>query len=94
MDDVYIPTIGRLFEFLSEDQMFRLREVDDTTAFFVRTEAPLFDPLGDGWWLQTYNTRRFPADLPISLTQKLQRFAATRLPPPLKRVIKRVIRQG
>jgi hypothetical protein len=90
VDDIHIPTINRLFDFLSEDEMFRLQEVVDTTAFFVRTEAPLFDPLGDGWWLQTYNTRRFPA---FSLIQKLRRFAAKRLPPPFKRVIKRVIRQ-
>ena len=93
VDDIHIPTIRRLFEFLSEDEMFRLQDVVDTTAFFARTEAPLFDPLGDGWWLQTYNTKRFPAGLPISLTQKLRLLASTSLPPPLKRVIKRVIQR-
>ena len=30
------------------------------TAFLVRTDAPLFDPTGDGWRLQLYNLRRFP----------------------------------
>jgi len=25
---------------------------------FRRTDAPVFDPLGDGWWLQDYNRRR------------------------------------
>ena len=65
VDDIHIPTIRRLFEFLREDEMFRLQQVVDTTAFFVRTEAPLFDPLADGWWLQTYNKKRFPTGLPI-----------------------------
>jgi hypothetical protein len=93
VDDIHIPTINRLFDFLSEDEMFRLQEVVDTTAFFVRTEAPPFSPLGDGWWLQTYNTKRFPVGVPISLTQKLRRFASTRFPPPLKRMIKGVIQR-
>lgn len=70
VDDIHIPTIRRLFEFLKEDEMFRLAETVGTTAFFRRTERSLFDPHGDGWWLQKYNTRRFPAE---SVAQKMHR---------------------
>ena len=42
--------------FLAEDDMFTLEHVANT-AFFVRTSAPTFLPLGDGWWLQRYNVR-------------------------------------
>jgi hypothetical protein len=59
VDDIHIATIGHLFDFLKEDDMFRLLEVVDKTAFFERTAAPLFDPYMDGWWQQNYNTRRF-----------------------------------
>jgi hypothetical protein len=37
--------------------MFRLQEVVRSTAFFIRTEAPTFDPTGDGWQEQPYNSR-------------------------------------
>jgi hypothetical protein len=59
IDDIHIATIGHLFDFLKEDEMFRLIEVVDKTAFFERTAAPIFDPYQDGWWMQNYNTRRF-----------------------------------
>jgi hypothetical protein len=58
IDDVHIPTIGRLAEFISEDRMFNLIEFIGTTAIFRRTDAPVFDPYGDGWWRQDYNRRR------------------------------------
>jgi hypothetical protein len=61
IDDIHIPTIRHLFNFLREDDMFRLDRVVSMTAFFQRSEAALFDPEGDGWWLQLYNMRRFPA---------------------------------
>ncbi|MEX2499713.1 MAG: class I SAM-dependent methyltransferase [Wenzhouxiangellaceae bacterium] len=57
IDDIQIPTIRNLFEFLRLDRMFTLEEVVDKTAFFRRTAEPMFDPLGDGWWLQEYNLR-------------------------------------
>lgn len=57
VDDIQIPTIGNLFDFLSEEEMFDLQEVVETTAFFRRTDAPTFSPLGDGWWTQRYNKR-------------------------------------
>jgi hypothetical protein len=35
--------------------MFELIQVVERTAFFRRTTAPVLDPFGDGWWLQSYN---------------------------------------
>jgi len=59
VDDIHIPTITNLFDFLSADEMFDLLEVVETTAFFRRTDAPTFSPIGDGWWTQRYNQRAF-----------------------------------
>ena len=58
LDDIHIPTIGRLADFIAEDRMFELVECIGATAIFRRTDAPLFDPHGDGWWLQDFNRRR------------------------------------
>lgn len=55
LDDIHIRSTNDLFRFLKADDMFALVEVIDRTAFFRRTAAPVFDPLGDGWWLQAYN---------------------------------------
>jgi len=60
IDDIHIPTIFRLFSFLREEEMFDFLGVASTTAFFRRNSATLFNPLGDGWWLQNYNRKRFP----------------------------------
>lgn len=60
IDDIWIPTIHRMYEFLKEDPMFRLDKVVANTAFFVRTDAPTFDPYGDDWQAQPFNKRRFP----------------------------------
>jgi uncharacterized coiled-coil protein SlyX len=59
IDDIHIPTIGRLFEFVSEDEMFEVIRVEGYTAFLRRTNAPTFDPERDGWNLQKFNTSRF-----------------------------------
>lgn len=58
VDDIHIPTISRLADFLSEDAMFEKVEFIGSTAIFRRTDAPVFDPLGDGWWAQDFNRRR------------------------------------
>src|SRR6266704_589036 len=50
LDDIHIPTVQNLFQFLRRDAMFELEETVQTTAFFARTSAPVFDPVGDGWW--------------------------------------------
>ena len=75
VDDIHIPTVFNMFAFLREDAMYRLIEVVATTAFFVRTDARVFDPFGDGWWLQKYNERRFPimdASMPLTLLERLK----------------------
>ena len=71
VDDIHIPTITNLFNFLKEEVMFELLEVVLTTAFFRRTCAPLFSPTGDGWWLQAYNRKHFPVDEHPSLRELL-----------------------
>jgi hypothetical protein len=73
IDDIHIPTIGRLADFLSEDSMFEKIEFIGSTAVFRRTDAPLFDPFGDGWWLQDFNRRRahFAKDIYLKDNKKL-----------------------
>lgn len=55
LDDIHIRSIHNLFEFLRRDTMFRLEAVVRNTALFTRTDAPTFDPCGDGWEQQSYN---------------------------------------
>jgi hypothetical protein len=57
LDDIQIRSIHNLFEFMCSDPMFRLETVVRSTAFFVRTDAPTFNPTGDGWQDQPYNAR-------------------------------------
>jgi len=63
VDDVHIPTINNLFDFLMEEEMFDFVEMVGTTAFFRRNETPLFEPYADGWWLQGYNKNRAGLDI-------------------------------
>ena len=72
LDDVHVRSVNDLFRFLRQDPMFSLIEVVRKTAFFRRTAAPRFDPLGDGWWQQPYNLRVWPplAGLPLGETLK------------------------
>jgi hypothetical protein len=58
VDDCNIPTIGRMADVLAEDAMWQFVTLAGGAAIFRRTEAPLFDPFGDGWWEQRYNRRR------------------------------------
>lgn len=91
VDDIDIPTVFNLYRFLCEEAMFECVEVVRTTAFFRRTEVPLFSPVEDGWWTQEYNRRRFPirdASIPIGTVDRLKRSA----PPWLKRAARRVMR--
>jgi hypothetical protein len=60
VDDIHIPTIRQLFDFLREDPMFTFLEAVGKTAFFERTSNPTFSPFEDGWWLQPFNANRFP----------------------------------
>lgn len=63
IDDIHIPTINNFFNIVKDDDMFELDRVVGTTAFFVRTDAATFDPLGAGWYLQNYNRERFPVEI-------------------------------
>jgi hypothetical protein len=58
LDDIHIRTIHELYRFLCAEDMFELVQVVERTAFFRRTTAPVFDPFGDGWWLQGHNRKR------------------------------------
>jgi len=60
VDDIHIPTIRQMYDFLRDDQMWTHVEDVLTTAFFQRSDAPLFDPHGDGWEKQQFNQRYFP----------------------------------
>ncbi len=60
LDDIHIRTVHNLYEFLRRDAMFDLVEVVGATAFFRRTAAPVFNPLGDGWLQQGYNKKLLP----------------------------------
>lgn len=57
IDDIQIPNIANMVDILRRDSMFALDRVVRTTAFFRRTSAPLFSPVGDGWCEQGYNQR-------------------------------------
>ena len=88
VDDIHIPTIANMFDFIRVDDMFDLQEVVETTAFFRRTAAPTFSPVSDGWSGQRYNKRAFestPAEAcegPQSdPTDDLTRFYIDRLGP-------------
>jgi hypothetical protein len=59
IDDVNIPTIGRMLDIIKAGDMFELIEVVQYTAFLRRTSAPLIDPLGDSWWLQGFNREHY-----------------------------------
>jgi hypothetical protein len=59
IDDIRIPTIGRMADVLAEDCMWGLLKIiGGNTAVYRRTDAECFDPYADGWWTQIYNRRR------------------------------------
>jgi hypothetical protein len=86
LDDIQIRGIHHLFDFLRSDAMFRLDEVVRSTAFFTRTDAPTFDPMGDGWPQQGYNARtltrydwrsKVKGALPTSVARRLEAFRSS-----------------
>jgi Methyltransferase domain len=81
LDDVHIPTIGRLADFIAEDDMFDVVDLVGATAIFRRTGAPPFDPRADGWWLQNYNRRRVSPqrDFFLSSDKVVDRFTSMQL---------------
>ncbi len=99
VDDIHIPTISRLFEFLREDQMFDGLGSVHTTAFFRRNATELFDPFGDGWWLQNFNRKRFSWSQELPTTtwagEIIRRLVPASLrrqvPKPIRRVVRRIV---
>ena len=93
VDDIHIPTVFNMFSVLREDDMFALTEVVDTTAFFRRTDAPVFDPIADNWWLQKYNDRRFPVQDEVIRTTYATRLKQF-VPRGMRGAVKRMIGRG
>ena len=60
IDDMQIPSIRRMVEILSADDMWHLEQTVGRTAFLRRTDAPTFCPTGDSWWEQGYNRPAVP----------------------------------
>ncbi len=59
VDDIHIPSIHGMYEFLRDDEMWEHCGDVHTTSFFQRTDRPIFDPLGGDWVSQRFNRRRF-----------------------------------
>jgi len=59
IDDIQIPSIGRMLDIVRADPMFEFLELVGTTAFLGRTDAPAIDPCSDSWWLQGYNRAHY-----------------------------------
>jgi hypothetical protein len=100
IDDIDIPSIGRMLDILRADSMYEFRELVGKTAFLTRTQAPAIDPYGDSWWLQGYNQGHYN-DITRPPNQRLSgRFLRqlSRLTPPtvknsLSRTFKRRLRR-
>ena len=95
VDDIHIPTVRHMFDFLREDAMYRLEEIAGETAFFRRTDAPTFSPECDGWWEQRYNSSRFPLPTPSLASPEPAAGGASPAPPetppgPLSRLLRRL----
>ncbi len=64
IDDVHIPSVGLFADVLKEDEMFEYHALIEHTLVLRRTDAPTYDPFGDGWKNLNYNRRRFATDFP------------------------------
>ena len=83
IDDLQIPSVHHLFEFVRRDEMFELEAVVERTAFFRRTGAPTFPPDADGWERQGYNSSEL---LRFTWREQLRR----RLPPWVQAGVRRL----
>ncbi|HVR06238.1 MAG TPA: class I SAM-dependent methyltransferase [Solirubrobacteraceae bacterium] len=91
LDDVQIPTLANMYEFLRADRMYDELEVVDDCAFFRRTTAPALDPYGEGWWLQDYNRRRSSAHL--TPRRRAAALVKRATPQPVKELVKARVRE-
>lgn len=71
LDDVDIPTVRNMLKILKSDAMFIHLETVGKTAFLQRTDAPTFDPYGDGWAYQGYNAPKIKSMKLMSRLAKL-----------------------
>jgi len=55
LDDIQIPTVHRLFDFVRQDAMWELETVVHRTAFLRRSGAAVFPNDADGWERQRFN---------------------------------------
>jgi len=83
LDDIHIPTIRQIYDVLCDDKMWAHIEDVLTTAFFRRTDAPMFDPYGDGWERQQFNQRHFGDDASMDIYCPGWRKAMPEAPGPL-----------
>lgn len=60
IDDVHIPSIGRMYDILREDRMYDEIGVVATTGLLRRTVTEGVPADGDHWYEQQYNYVRFP----------------------------------
>lgn len=85
LDDIQIPSIGRMFDIINSDDMFNLLEIVGYMAIFERSEAPLIDAHSDSWWLQGYNRAHYE-EISGQKCSPLQ-FLIDITPKPLRRMI-------
>lgn len=81
LDDTNIPSIKRMAKILAADAMFEQIDVVGKTTFFRRTDAPLFNPLGDGWWEQGCNKSFLKKSQRLIRIKKMLPFSLFRLIP-------------
>jgi hypothetical protein len=80
IDDVIIPSIAKLADFIFEDEMFDFVALVNWTAIFRRSNVPAFPPDGDGWGSQMYNRTRKEPKHPAHLKgKKVDFFTSLRL---------------
>lgn len=60
IDDVHIPSIGKMYDVLREDRMYEEIGVFSTTGLLRRTAIEGVPNDGDHWYEQSYNYSRFP----------------------------------
>ncbi len=92
VDDIDIPTINNMYRVLRSDKMYEQIDVVGKTAFFERTNAPLFDPIAGWWGLQDYNRRKRVLDhSPSAYAQRSFDAARKMAPDWLRKTIKSLL---
>ena len=59
INNIHVPTINKIYEFIKEDEMFYLHKVVQNAAFFVRTGTGDFDYKAKNWKFQSFNSEKF-----------------------------------